>query len=152
MPSVGATCGTSMSSPRKPINPRPASSAVHSGSSIATTAPKTAIRTRIAADRDREAWSLLLGAGAPRDPEISALVASVHADIIERMARNHSDGREPSDELRLALRVFQGAAEAGAQEWLRRGTASREQIQALLSRLLLEIVTHVVPAIPQEAR
>jgi hypothetical protein len=56
------------------------------------------------------------------------------------MAENHAGDEEPSPELLLALRVFQGAAEAAVNEWLRRGRASREEVHELLTRTLLAMV------------
>jgi AcrR family transcriptional regulator len=100
-----------------------------------------------AVERDHEVWGVLLGAETVgRDPEVAAIMATARDQVVERMARNHSDS--PSDELRLALRVFQGAAEAAAGEWLRRERASREQVHALLTRLLLALVNDVAPQIP----
>ena len=85
-------------------------------------------------DRNRDVWPLLLGAQGVRDPEVGRIVSAARRAVVERMAHNHSD--HPSDELRLALRVYQGAAEAATGEWLR-GRASRGQVHRVLCRLLL---------------
>src|SRR3954469_22394246 len=62
-----------------------------------------------AIERDRELWPVLLGPEAlGRDPEVAAVMAAARDEVVERMARNHAGG-EPSEELRMALRVFQGA-------------------------------------------
>ena len=100
-----------------------------------------------AIERDHELWGALLGAETVgRDAEVAAIMAEARDEVVERMARNHA--AEPTDELRLVLRVFQGAAEAAAGEWLRRGRASREQVRALLARTLLAMIDDVAPAIP----
>jgi AcrR family transcriptional regulator len=92
-------------------------------------------------ERDEEAWSMLLGAqgGAGRDPAVSAIVSRARDATVMRMAANHA-GDEPSEELLLALRAFQGAAETAATEWLRRGRATREQVHELLTRTLISMV------------
>ena len=73
-----------------------------------------------AIERDRDVWPVLLGTEAlGRDPEVAAVMAAARDEVVERMARNHAGG-EPSEELRMALRVFQGAAERAAAEWLGR--------------------------------
>jgi AcrR family transcriptional regulator len=100
-----------------------------------------------AVESDHEVWGVLLGAETVgRDAEVAGIMAAARDEVVERMARNHA--AEPTDELRLALRVFQGAAEAAAGEWLRRGRADRAQVHALLTRLLLATVNDVAPAIP----
>lgn len=102
-----------------------------------------------AVEEDHEVWAVLLGAETVgRDPEVAAIIAAARDEVVERMARNHS--REPTDELRLVLRVFQGAAEAAAGEWLRRGRASREQVHAVLTRTLLAMISEVAPEIPPD--
>jgi AcrR family transcriptional regulator len=92
-------------------------------------------------ERNEEAWSMLLGAqgGAGRDPAITAIVSRARDATVMRMAANHA-GDEPSEELLLALRAFQGAAETAAIEWLRRGRATREQVHELLTRTLISMV------------
>ena len=93
-------------------------------------------------ERNEEAWSMLLGAqgGAGRDPAVSAIVGRARDATVMRMAANHAGRAEPSEELLLALRAFQGAAETAATEWLRRGRATREQVHELLTRTLIAMV------------
>ena len=67
-------------------------------------------------------------------------MAEAREGIVRRMAFNHAGGEDPSPELLLALRVFQGAAEAAAAEWLRNGRATREDVERLLTRTLLAMV------------
>ena len=78
--------------------------------------------------------------GLGRDPEIAQIMAEAREGIVRRMAFNHAAGEDPSPELLLALRVFQGAAEAAAAEWLRNGRATREDVERLLTRTLLAMV------------
>lgn len=78
-------------------------------------------------------------AGLGRDPEVAAIMAEAREGIVSRMAYNHA-GDDASPELLLALRVFLGAAEAAAAEWLRYERASREDVERLLTRTLLALV------------
>jgi AcrR family transcriptional regulator len=103
-----------------------------------------------AMERDVEVWTVLLGAEAlARDPEVVAVMTAARDEVVERMVRNHG-GDDAPDELRMALRVFQGAAETIVKEWLQLGRMSREQAQAILTGLLLALVRDVVPSIPRD--
>ena len=77
--------------------------------------------------------------GLGRDPEVAAIMARARDGIVMRMAYNHA-GDDPTPELLLALRVFQGAAEAAATEWLRHDRASRQDVERLLTRTLIAMV------------
>jgi AcrR family transcriptional regulator len=92
-------------------------------------------------ERNFEVLSMLLKTegGLGRDPEVAQIMAEAREGIVRRMALNHA-GDDPSPELLLALRVFQGAAEAAAAEWLRHGRASREDVERLLTRTLLAMI------------
>jgi AcrR family transcriptional regulator len=101
-----------------------------------------------AVERNRELWGALLGVEAiGADPEVEAIMAAARDEVVERMAANQADG-QPSDELRLVLRVYLGAAEAGAREWAVRGRATREQVHAVLVGTLLAMVGTVLPRVP----
>lgn len=89
-------------------------------------------------ERDREDWALLFGAQAPRDSEVVEIVDSVRERVVERMAQNMTGSPEPSPRLRLALRMFQGAAETGAVEWLR-GRVDRQQLHEILVETLVVV-------------
>lgn len=89
-------------------------------------------------ERDREDWALLFGAQAPRDPEVVEIVDSARERIVERMALNMTGGPDPSSRLRLALRMFQGAAEAGAVELLR-SRVERAQLHEILVETLVVV-------------
>jgi AcrR family transcriptional regulator len=92
-------------------------------------------------ERNFDVLSMLFGSdgGLGRDPEVVTIMAEAREGIVRRMASNHA-GEDPPPELLLALRVFQGAAEAAASEWLRHGRASREEVERLLNRTLLAMV------------
>jgi AcrR family transcriptional regulator len=90
-------------------------------------------------EHNQEILSTLLGSELGRDPEVVAIMAGARDGIVRRMARNHA-GDDPPQELLLALRVFLGAAEAAATEWLRWERASREDVERLLTRTLLAMV------------
>jgi AcrR family transcriptional regulator len=95
-------------------------------------------------ERNRELWLALLGVEVVgRDPEVEEIMSAGRDGVIDRMAANQAGGAAPSDELRLVLRVYLGAAEAGAREWAMYGRASREQIHALLTGTLLAMVALV---------
>ncbi len=91
-------------------------------------------------EHDREAWTLLFGARSRRDPEVLELIAEIRAETIDRMARNNVGDAEPAPELLIALRIFQGAAEAAAGEWLS-GRAERAQVLELLRLALQALLT-----------
>ncbi|HET6831290.1 MAG TPA: TetR/AcrR family transcriptional regulator [Solirubrobacterales bacterium] len=93
-------------------------------------------------ERNHEVLAVLLGdrGGLGRDPDVAAIMSRARDGIVLRMAVNHAGEEEPSPELLLALRVFQGAAEAAVTEWLRRGRASRAEIHELLKRTLIAMI------------
>jgi AcrR family transcriptional regulator len=103
-------------------------------------------------ERNRELWRAVLGVEAiGADPEVEAIMATARDEVVERMAANQAGGGPPSDELRLVLRVYLGAAEAGAREWALRGRATREQVHAVLVGTLLAMVGTVLPRVPPAA-
>jgi AcrR family transcriptional regulator len=100
-------------------------------------------------ERDRELWLALLSVTlVGRDPEVEALMSEARDRAIERMVANQARGAEPTGELRLVLRMFLGAAEAGALEWALHGRATREQVHAVMKGTLLAMVAQVLPAVP----
>jgi hypothetical protein len=97
-----------------------------------------------AVDRDRDLWLAVLGVEAVgRDHEVEAIMSAARDAVIDRMAANQAGGGEPSDELRLVLRIYLGAAEAGEREWAMYGRASREHVHAVLKGTLLAMVALV---------
>jgi AcrR family transcriptional regulator len=100
-------------------------------------------------ERERELWLALLGVElVGRDPEVEALMSDARDAVIDRMTRNQARGAEPTEELRLVLRIYLGAAEAAAREWALHGRASREQVHAVLKGTLLAMVGQVLPTVP----
>lgn len=100
-------------------------------------------------DRDRDLWLALLGVEVVgRDPEVEAIMSEARDEAVDRMAANQARGAEPSQELRLVLRIFLGAAEAAAREWAMHGRGSREQVHAILKGTLLAMVGQVLPTVP----
>jgi AcrR family transcriptional regulator len=100
-------------------------------------------------ERDRDLWLALLGVDVVgRDPEIEAIMSEARDRVIDRMTANQARGAEPTDELRIVLRIFLGAAEAAAREWAMYERASREQVHAVLKGTLLAMVAQVLPAVP----
>jgi AcrR family transcriptional regulator len=100
-------------------------------------------------ERDRDLWLALLGVEAVgRDREIEAIMSEARDAVIDRMVANQARGAEPTNELRLVLRIYLGALEAGAREWALHGRATREQVHAVLKGTLLAMVGQVLPAVP----
>lgn len=100
-------------------------------------------------ERDRELWLALLGVEVVgRDPEVEAIMSDARDAVIDRMARNQARGGEPTDPLRLVLRIYLGAAEAAAREWAMHGRATREQVHTVLKGTLLAMVGQVLPTVP----
>ena len=93
-------------------------------------------------ERNHEVLAVLLGGrgGPGRDPDVAAIMAGARDGIVLRMAANHTGEEDPSPELLLAIRVFQGAAETAVNEWLRHGRASRREVHDLLTRTLLAML------------
>lgn len=100
-------------------------------------------------ERNRELWMALLGVETiGTDPEVEAIMAAARDEVIERMAANQAGGGPVSDELRLVLRIFLGAVEAGAREWALRERATREQVHVILRETVLQMVATVLPQVP----
>jgi AcrR family transcriptional regulator len=101
-------------------------------------------------ERNRDLWGALMGVEAiGTDPEVEAIMAAARDEVVERMAANQAGGGPASDELRLVLRVFLGAAEAAGREWALRGRATREQAHAVLKGTLVAMVGTVLPSVPR---
>ncbi len=96
-------------------------------------------------ERDVDVWRALFEAGAGGDPDAAAIVDAMWDRIVGRMAANQARGERPSDELRLVLRVFLGAGETLAREWVLRGRATRAQAETLLLGTLRALARDVLP-------
>ena len=102
-------------------------------------------------ERNRDLVAALMGAEAlGADPEVEAIMTAARDQVVERMVGNWvaATGAEPTDELRLVLRTFLGAAEVAGHEWALRGRATREQALAVLQHMLLAMIGQVLPAVP----
>jgi AcrR family transcriptional regulator len=100
-------------------------------------------------ERDRDLWLALLSVEVVgRDPEIEAIMSDARDAVIDRMVGNQARGAEPTAELRLLLRVYLGAAEAGAREWAMHERASRDQVHAVLKGTLVAMMGQVLPTVP----
>ena len=100
-------------------------------------------------ERDHEVWTAVLGVeNVGRDPDVERMMADARDAVIDRMAANQARGGPISDELRLVLRIYLGAAEAAAREWAVHGRASRAQVHAVLKGTMLAMVGQVLPAVP----
>jgi hypothetical protein len=84
-----------------------------------------------------------------RDPEVAALADAARESAIDQVIANHFGG-DPTvapPEARLVIRAFLGLVEASAREWLFRGRASREQVEALLAQTILALIRDALPAV-----
>jgi AcrR family transcriptional regulator len=97
-----------------------------------------------AVEHDRGAWVALLGA-AGSDPEVERILDRARDRAIDRMLVNQGAAVGDSDELRLILRVYLGAAEATLAEWTMHERATRAQAEVIIQRTLLAMVTEVLP-------
>ena len=97
-----------------------------------------------AVERDRDAWVALLGATGS-DPDVERILDGARDRTIDKMLVNQGAAVGDSEELRLLLRVYLGAAEAALAEWAVHGRATRGQTEVLMQRTLLAMVTEVLP-------
>ncbi len=97
-----------------------------------------------AVERDRDAWTRLLGT-AGSDPDVQAILDRARDEAIARMLVNQTTVVADSDELRLVLRVYLGAAEAALAEWALWGRATRAQTETIVQRTLLAMLGDVLP-------
>jgi AcrR family transcriptional regulator len=97
-----------------------------------------------AVERDRDAWVALLGA-AGSDPDVEQILDRARDHAIDKMLLNQAAAVGDSEELRLVLRVYLGAAEAALAEWTVHDRATRAQAEVIIQRTLLAMVNEVVP-------
>jgi AcrR family transcriptional regulator len=97
-----------------------------------------------AVERDRGAWVALLGA-AGSEPAVEAILDRARDQAIDKMLVNQGAAVGESEELRLVLRVYLGAAEATLAEWTMHERATRAQAEVLMQRTLLAMVSEVLP-------
>jgi AcrR family transcriptional regulator len=101
-----------------------------------------------AVERDRDVWARLIGA-AGTDADVQAVLDGARDEAVRKMLVNQSVAVPDSDELRLVLRVYLGAAEAAIAEWTRHGRATRLQAEIILQRTLLAMLAEVLPRLTE---
>jgi AcrR family transcriptional regulator len=97
-----------------------------------------------AVERDRDAWVALLGATGS-DPDVERILDGARDRTIDKMLVNQGAAVGDSEELRLLLRVYLGAAETALAEWAVHARATRGQTEVLMQRTLLAMVAEVLP-------
>jgi AcrR family transcriptional regulator len=97
-----------------------------------------------AVERDREVWARLIG-DAGTDPDVEAVLDRARDEAVRKMLVNQSVAVPDSEELRLVLRVYLGAAEAAIAEWTRHGRATRRQTEIVMQETLLSMLRDVLP-------
>jgi AcrR family transcriptional regulator len=97
--------------------------------------------------RHGRAWLAAVNAeGLGRDPDVMRILDDADSATADRLLEalgiaSTADGAsESGEELRARVRAYFGLCKAAAHEWLVRGTLTREQVQALLTRTLLAVL------------
>ncbi|MFB4303659.1 TetR/AcrR family transcriptional regulator [Actinomadura sp. NTSP31] len=102
------------------------------------------------AERNATTWFAALDAeGFGQDPELLVIVNRFRDRTVEHMLAVLRVPA-PTGTLRAVLRVYSGLADAATRQWLQERTLDRAQVQTLLTRSLLSMVTDIAPAL--EAR
>jgi AcrR family transcriptional regulator len=106
-------------------------------------------------DRNKKMWLAMIGTGGyGRDPDVARILREADEDTADQMLETLgltgiTAGRE---ELRAMIRSYSALAKAVTDEWMVRGTLTREQVHALLSTTLVGIVRDVhAPMFDQSA-
>lgn len=81
------------------------------------------------------------------DPEVAAIADAARDEVVARVIANHFGDFEPPPEAQLIVRAFFGLVEAASREWLFKGRASREQVEALLTHGILALMRDALPAV-----
>jgi AcrR family transcriptional regulator len=82
-----------------------------------------------------------------QDPEVAALADEARDAVVAQVLANHFGELEPPPEAQLIVRAFFGLVEAASREWLFKGRATREQVEALLSHGILALMREALPAV-----
>jgi AcrR family transcriptional regulator len=83
-----------------------------------------------------------------RDPEVAELADAAREAAIDQVIANHfGDPSVAPPEARLVIRAFLGLVEASCREWLFRGRATRDQVEALLAQTILALIRDALPAV-----
>jgi AcrR family transcriptional regulator len=99
------------------------------------------------AERNATTWFAALDAeGFGQDPELLHIVNRFRDRTVEHMLAVLRVPA-PTGTLRAVLRVYSGLADAATRQWLQERTLDRAQVQTLLTRSLLSMVTDIAPAL-----
>jgi AcrR family transcriptional regulator len=81
------------------------------------------------------------------DPEVAAIADAARDAVVAQVIANHFGDFEPPPEAQLIVRAFFGLVEAASREWLFKGRATREQVEALLAHGILALMRDALPAV-----
>jgi AcrR family transcriptional regulator len=86
--------------------------------------------------------------GVGNDPEVQHILDQADDAAAERMLLmvGRADSTH-SAELRAMVRAFGGLVKVAGREWITRGTLTREQVHALLSDMLMTLMTETMPKV-----
>ena len=101
-------------------------------------------------------WLVAIGATGPtRDPDVARLIAQADEEtadwILAAVRPGSHDGQAP-EYLRAITRAYVGFSRTAAVEWLVRGSLTRDQVHALLTRTLVTLVEDTFPAVLEAGR
>jgi hypothetical protein len=104
-------------------------------------------------ERNRGTWLAAIAARGlgGRDPELEEILEHAREQAADRLieALQTYEAATAPPALRAVIRAYSGFAEAASVEWLERERLTREQLQALLERTFLSLVSDVLPAIQE---
>lgn len=86
--------------------------------------------------------------GVGDDPEVQQILDQADDAAAERMLLmvGRADSAH-STQLRAMVRAFGGLVKVAGREWITRGALTREQVHALLSDMLMTLVTETMPKV-----
>jgi AcrR family transcriptional regulator len=104
-------------------------------------------------ERSRGTWLAAIatrGLGGS-DPELEAILEEAREQAADRLieALQTYEAAQAPAELRAVIHAYSGFAEAASVEWLERERLTREQLQTLLTKTFLSLVSDVLPAIQE---
>lgn len=91
--------------------------------------------------------------GVGTDPEVEHILAEADDAAAHKiLAALHLGADQRGEHHLAAVRAYGGMVKAAVREWLGRGSLTREQVQLLLSRSLVDIVRDVFPDLDATAQ
>lgn len=84
------------------------------------------------------------------DLELTAVVDEAREALVDTMVMNHVGTTDVPQELRVLMRGYMGLFQATAAEWLVHERATRAQVELILTRTLLLMMSHTLPALLNE--